>query len=327
MAVGISEAPVHLRFCLERKEINQTQSWNPIFWQWDRIKLVVHSHYFLIMLLDPPWEEGVSRGEFQLLLHSCFPALSSDRCTSAQGGRSCSGTWVNYKSFAEPKKNYNVGQSCALCSNLSRFLPWMKLELGMMKKRWYSDESFSAMCLTTCRYEDDRDGSNWNWSSPQFSRKCSPIPTWRSRCLPASPNATLFPIFCCSAVKFPKKTTSAANLARVVLNASSCSFWSFLSAKTAIKSLFDIFSSSWSRGRVVEKQICWACFFGKFKLNLAAHTKWPEWILYLTWTNLGLVNVFSSSPSSTTSPSNTTGKSSSTDTEKKNEMMAPNQIT
>ena len=105
MAVGISEAPVHLRFCLERKEINQTQSWNPIFWQWDRIKLVVHSHYFLIMLLDPPWEEGVSRGEFQLLLHSCFPALSSDRCTSAQGGWSCSGTWVNYQSFAEPKTN------------------------------------------------------------------------------------------------------------------------------------------------------------------------------------------------------------------------------
>ena len=36
--------------------------------------------------------------------------------------------------------------------------------------------------------------------------------TWRSRCFPVSPKATLLPSFCSSVVKFPKKMTSAANL-------------------------------------------------------------------------------------------------------------------
>ena len=49
--------------------------------------------------------------------------------------------------------------------------------------------------------------------------------TWRSRCFPVSPKATLLPSFCSSVVKFPKKMTSAANLFLLVAFKTFCISW------------------------------------------------------------------------------------------------------
>ena len=208
MAVGISEAPVHMRFCLERDNSNMN-----IYQSLGAKVRISHSYIFCIFVLSsnsphyshlqkkrfkedalrrqqpqqpqqprhprhpqqpqqprqPQPTPTLRRRGFERRMPALRPQLlPSPVFCPMYVGCSWSIVFRNLHNFAvDELKAFKIGicpSTVADCvqfkfemwfgaflknSNLSRFLPWMKLELGTMKKRWYSEASFSARCLTT----------------------------------------------------------------------------------------------------------------------------------------------------------------------------------